>query len=133
MKEKLPATLINLVAWCDKILNDSTGREWRVNNFVHDFGIDDFVSFYSELIPFVSDLENEDFELFRNYVSLFVVNKSRLDEAKEDYWLADVVASMFSHTYFFGRSADDLIQVLKDIKTNTENIVYSLKISIKSD
>ena len=128
MNEKLPITLKNLISWTDKILNDSKGREWRLYNFISAFNVKDFVSFYNELIPFVKELRKEDIELFDKYIINFENNKTKLDEACQEYWLAELAIKLLTDTYFWGRSADDLIEVIKDIKTNAENISYSLKV-----
>ena len=128
MNEKLPFTLNNLISWTDKILNDSKGREWRLYNFVNSFNIKDLISFYRELIPFVKELRKDDLELFDKYIKIFENDKARLDEACQEYWLAELTIKLLTDTYFWGRSADDLIEVIKDIKTNTENINYTLKI-----
>jgi hypothetical protein len=126
MHNKLIPSIKSLVNWSDKILIDSARKEWRLSDFVDTFNIKDYQKFYNELLPFVKDLKSDDNQMIENLVSTYEINGSVLSEAMKDNFLYEIFSSLLLNMPIIGRKADNLINAIKGIKSNSENLDYSL-------
>ena len=129
MHEKLLTSIGSLKNWSDKILSESTRDEWRLNNFVSAFNISDYQKFYKELLPFVKNLRVNEHPMIKTLVETYEHNTSVLHEAMKENFLYEMLASVLLDVPAMGRKADDLINAIKEIKSNTENLEYTLTIS----
>ena len=127
MHNKLETSVKGLAVWVDKILIDSKGTEWRLSNFLDTFNIHDFQKFYSELQPHVLSLKLEESALFGNLVSTYESNSKAMSEAMKDNFLHDLLLNITLDLPFWGRSANDLIEVLRQIHSNSVNLVNALQ------
>jgi len=128
MHNKLESSVKNLTAWTDKILTDSKGSNMRLQGFIETYNIKDFQQFYRELLPYVNQLKSEDPELFGNLVTTFEGNISTMSEAMKESSLYNILLNIFSNFPAFGRSANDLIDALKQIQSNTMNLENALRV-----
>ena len=128
MHNKLESSIKNLTAWIDKILTDSKGTNMRLQGFIETYNIKDFQQFYRELLPYVAQLKSEDHELFGNLVTTFEGNISTMSEAMKESSLYNILLNIFSNFPAFGRSANDLIDALKQIQSNTMNLENALRV-----
>jgi len=128
MHNKLESSVKNLTAWTDKILTDSKGTNMRLQGFIETYNIKDFQQFYRELLPYVTQLKAEDPELFGNLVTTFEGNISTMSEAMKESSLYNILLNIFTNFPAFGRSANDLIDALKQIQSNTMNLENALRV-----
>ena len=128
MHNKLESSIKNLTAWIDKILTDSKGTNMRLQGFIETYNIKDFQQFYRELLPYVAQLKSEDHELFGNLVTTFEGNISTMSEAMKESSLYNILLNIFTDIPAFGRSANDLIDALKQIQSNTMNLENALRV-----
>ena len=128
MHNKLESSIKNLTAWIDKILTDSKGTNMRLQGFIETYNIKDFQQFYRELLPYVTQLKSEDPELFGNLVTTFEGNISTMSEAMKESSLYNILLNIFTNFPAFGRSANDLIDALKQIQSNTMNLENALRV-----
>lgn len=118
MQEKLEASIKSLAAWADKILADSKGSDLRLHFFKDAFNINDFQKFYHELKPYVIQLGSEDREMFGTLATVYEGNEALLSAAMKENFLASVLLSMSFNIPLFGRSADDLIDAIRQVRSN---------------
>lgn len=119
----------SLKNWSDKILGESKRGEWRLSSFVSAFNIIDYQKFYKELLPFVKNLRADENPMIKTLLETYEHNNSVLHEAMKENFLYDMLASVLLDVASTGRKADDLINAIKEIKSNTENLEYTLTIS----
>lgn len=129
MHDKLIPSIKSLANWSDKILIDSARKEWRLGDFVDTFGIKDYQKFYNELLPFVKELKSDNNQMIENLVGTYEINSSMLSEAMKENRFYEIFSSLLLDIPIIGRKADDLINAIKEIKSNTENLDYNLKIT----
>lgn len=128
MNEKLPVSVKSLLSWSEKIIHDSGNGDWRLKEFILQFSIREYCRFYDELMPHIHALKSIDEEMFAAQADSFEINRKVMEKAMKERvswaWLGETYMS----TFFRGRSADDLIAAIKDIRSNIGNIHYSITI-----
>jgi hypothetical protein len=129
MHEKLPASIRSLSSWTDKILTDSKGRDWRLQDFIQTYNLSDYQKFYRDLYPFISPLISEDKELYEEIVRKYESNDNELSEAMKDNYLFESLFNFSIKLPFMSRSADDLIEVIRQINSNVQNLDYAIKVA----
>jgi hypothetical protein len=133
MNDKTLTSVKSLKSWTEKILADAGKKEMRLRFFIQDYNIEDFRKFYIELIPFMDRLATLDPEIFESLVRRYKENQEILNEAMKEYFLNQLFWNWLLNSLFMGRKADDLIKALNQIRSNAENIEYSLKLIIESE
>ena len=128
MNQKLPISVNNLLSWSEKIILDSGRSSRRLREFILDFNIREYCRFYDEMMPHVKELEHIDEEIFATHVTRFETNRAFMQEAMRERGLLTWLGDTYMEFFFRGRSSDDLVAVIKDIRSNLENLHYSLKI-----
>ena len=128
MHGKLETYVKSLTAWVDQILTDSKGTSWRLRNFIATYNIHDFQKFYQELQPHILQLRLEDPDMFENLVSRYEQNSNLMSEAMNEHFLFHALSRIGSNLPYFGRSANDLIEALRQIHSNAMNLESSIKI-----
>ena len=128
MHDKLETSEKSLTSWVDKIFTDSKGTSWRLRNFIATYNIQDFRKFYLELQPHILQLRIEDPDMFENLVSRYEQNSNLMSETMNEHFLFHALSRIGSNLPYFGRSANDLIEVLRQIHSNAKNLESSLKI-----
>ena len=125
--DKLETSIKNLVAWVDKILTESRSREWRRNDFLSNYDISDLLRFYNELLPYINHLKTENNAVFGKQADLYIKNGVELKAAMKSNFFYDLMANTFLET-LFDRSADDVMEALRNILSNVKNLEYAVKI-----
>ncbi|MFC0772889.1 hypothetical protein [Terrimonas alba] len=81
---------------------------------------------------FRKKFETDENPMIKTLVETYEHNNSVLHEAMKENFLYDMLASVLLDVPSTGRKADDLINAIKEIKSNTENLEYTLKIYTSS-
>ena len=75
-------------------------------------------------MPYVSELRSTDNDMIRNLATTYENNGAILMEAMKENILGKFLLSFD----MVSRPADDLIDAIKEIRSNTENLEYSLNL-----
>lgn len=129
MNNKLATSISSLINWSDRIIKEGGRGQYRLRNFMADHNIPDYRQFYFELLPYLTNLTNENPELFQSLVDKYIQNGETLSEAMKENFLSILLMSLSFDLPYIMRSADDLVAAIKEIKANSENIAYSISIS----
>lgn len=127
MNNKLPASLASLKSWSEQILANASGREWRLSNFADAFNMGDYMQFYRELLPFVQEIDAAGNPMLAGFVRTYAENGALLEEAMQEGWLAGFFIGLYSDMPFVGRRADDLIEAIRQVRGNAENLELFLR------
>ncbi|MFT3912286.1 MAG: hypothetical protein QM737_22860 [Ferruginibacter sp.] len=128
MNSKITVSLKNLSNWIGKIYDEGKNRHGNFDQFVQEQDLKSALAFYYEMLAYVDEVKNE-LPQTTKLVQSFIENAEKLKEQVRYRGFFSQVLFDWTHRYWPGERMEKLMQVLRDIKDNVDNIIYQLEIN----
>jgi hypothetical protein len=129
MTNKIILSIDSLTNWTEKLLLEGHKGSWTLQDFIETFDVKSYQKFYIELIPFITELTDLNNQEISKLASDYLKNKDKLQDSlmPNTFALFDIFTSWAKVDN--SRRIDNFLLVLTDIKNNTSNFIYQLKIN----